>query len=136
MRALLVCVLLALPLCAQHEHHAPPPDVATELPPGLGNNHYPITTKSTEAQTYFDQGLMLLYGFNHDEAPARCAARSGCGDGVVGARTLDRAELMGVCRSGSGNRSQKGRESEAKLVEQQFRAAWKDATSELTVEGL
>src|SRR5918994_7430956 len=36
--------------------------------PGLGNYHHPITTKSAEAQTYFDQGLTLLYGFNHDEA--------------------------------------------------------------------
>ena len=39
-----------------------------ELHPGLGNYHHPITTKSAEAQTYFDQGLTLLYGFNHDEA--------------------------------------------------------------------
>jgi tetratricopeptide (TPR) repeat protein len=34
----------------------------------LGNYHHPITTKSAEAQTYFNQGLTLLYGFNHDEA--------------------------------------------------------------------
>ena len=39
-----------------------------ELHPGLGNYHHPITTKSAEAQTYFNQGLTLLYGFNHDEA--------------------------------------------------------------------
>ena len=39
-----------------------------ELHPGLGNYHHPITTKSAEAQIYFDQGLTLLYGFNHDEA--------------------------------------------------------------------
>ena len=39
-----------------------------ELHPGLGNHHHPITTKNPEAQTYFDQGLALLYGFNHDEA--------------------------------------------------------------------
>jgi tetratricopeptide (TPR) repeat protein len=34
----------------------------------LGNYHHPITTKNAEAQTYFNQGLTLLYGFNHDEA--------------------------------------------------------------------
>jgi tetratricopeptide (TPR) repeat protein len=34
----------------------------------LGDYHHPITTKNPEAQTYFNQGLMLLYGFNHDEA--------------------------------------------------------------------
>ena len=28
----------------------------------------PITTKSKEAQEYFDQGLTLVYGFNHAEA--------------------------------------------------------------------
>ena len=35
---------------------------------GLGNVHRPITTSSPEAQKYFDQGLALMWGFNHDEA--------------------------------------------------------------------
>ena len=35
---------------------------------GLGNVHRPITTSSAEAQKYFDQGLALTWGFNHDEA--------------------------------------------------------------------
>jgi tetratricopeptide (TPR) repeat protein len=30
--------------------------------------HFPITTKSAEAQKYFDQGLLLAYAFNHAEA--------------------------------------------------------------------
>lgn len=34
----------------------------------LGNLHHPISTKSEEAQRYFDQGLTLSYGFNHAEA--------------------------------------------------------------------
>jgi len=34
----------------------------------LGNYSHPITTKSALAQKYFDQGLRLVYGFNHDEA--------------------------------------------------------------------
>ncbi|MCW5924143.1 MAG: hypothetical protein KIS77_17610 [Saprospiraceae bacterium] len=29
---------------------------------------YPVTTKSKQAQKYFDQGMMLSYGFNHAEA--------------------------------------------------------------------
>ena len=35
---------------------------------GLDALHYPITTDSEEAQKYFDQGLLLAYGFNHAEA--------------------------------------------------------------------
>ncbi len=35
---------------------------------GMGNHHYPITTNSSLAQRYFDQGLILTYGFNHAEA--------------------------------------------------------------------
>lgn len=36
--------------------------------PGLGERSFPVTTASTEAQAYFDQGFALLYGFNHWEA--------------------------------------------------------------------
>ncbi len=39
-----------------------------ELLTGLGEHRRPITTSSTEAQLYFDQGLALIYGFNHDAA--------------------------------------------------------------------
>jgi len=34
----------------------------------LGNYHYAITTRSPDAQKYFDQGLTLSYAFNHAEA--------------------------------------------------------------------
>lgn len=34
----------------------------------LGNLHFPITTKSPEAQRFFNQGLTLVYAFNHAEA--------------------------------------------------------------------
>jgi tetratricopeptide (TPR) repeat protein len=34
----------------------------------LGSFHRAITTKNKLAQKYFDQGMRLLYGFNHDEA--------------------------------------------------------------------
>jgi hypothetical protein len=34
----------------------------------LGSYSYRITTASAEAQRWFDQGLRLLYGFNHHEA--------------------------------------------------------------------
>lgn len=35
---------------------------------GLGNFHRAITTASPEAQKYFDQGMRLMWAFNHDEA--------------------------------------------------------------------
>jgi tetratricopeptide (TPR) repeat protein len=35
---------------------------------GLGNLHHPVSTKNTEAQKFFDQGLRLVYAFNHAEA--------------------------------------------------------------------
>jgi tetratricopeptide (TPR) repeat protein len=35
---------------------------------GLGNFHRAVTTNSKEAQAYFDQGMRLLWAFNHDES--------------------------------------------------------------------
>ena len=34
----------------------------------IGNLHHEITTKDPVAQKFFDQGLTLVYGFNHSEA--------------------------------------------------------------------
>jgi tetratricopeptide (TPR) repeat protein len=41
---------------------------AVPLYPNLGKLHFKVTTKSTKAQAYFDQGLRLAFGFNHAEA--------------------------------------------------------------------
>lgn len=38
------------------------------LLPNLGSYHRRISTRSAAAQKFFDQGLRLVYGFNHDEA--------------------------------------------------------------------
>lgn len=35
---------------------------------GLGEVHHPVSAKNRQAQQFFDQGLKLVYGFNHDEA--------------------------------------------------------------------
>ena len=35
---------------------------------GLGTHRHPIATSSPEAQKYFDQGMVMLFGFNHEEA--------------------------------------------------------------------
>ena len=44
------------------------------LYPGFGDYHRTMTTESEEAQALFDQGMQLLYGFNHDEAIRSFAA--------------------------------------------------------------
>src|SRR5712664_2840159 len=49
---------------AATKNPAPPP----RLMPGLGEVHHPVSTKNRQAQQFFDQGLKLVYGFNHDEA--------------------------------------------------------------------
>jgi tetratricopeptide (TPR) repeat protein len=40
----------------------------------VGRFHRPITTTSTQAQRCVDEGLLLCYGFNHDEAVRRFEA--------------------------------------------------------------
>lgn len=60
-------VELARVLLARSDAGAKAPD-APPLFDGLGGYSYPITTASTEAQRYFDQGLRLAYAFNHPEA--------------------------------------------------------------------
>ena len=51
---------------AAHPSGAPAP--RTALLGNLGSYHRVITTSSDEAQKFFDEGLTLLYGFNHEEA--------------------------------------------------------------------
>jgi tetratricopeptide (TPR) repeat protein len=34
----------------------------------IGRHHHAVTTQSASAQRYFDQGMMLLFNFNHKEA--------------------------------------------------------------------
>jgi tetratricopeptide (TPR) repeat protein len=47
---------------------SPPLYAETPLYDNLGSLHHPITTTSALAQRYFDQGLRLVYAFNHEEA--------------------------------------------------------------------
>jgi hypothetical protein len=55
---------------ARAQHPAEP--AAAPKPPallsGLGSHRHPIATSSPEAQKFFDQGMVLLFGFNHEEA--------------------------------------------------------------------
>jgi tetratricopeptide (TPR) repeat protein len=68
-------VALGLPAFAQEHTEAAKGKPAT-LMTGLGNWRHPVSTKSAQAQAFFDQGLRLIYAFNHDEA-ARSFQRAG-----------------------------------------------------------
>jgi tetratricopeptide (TPR) repeat protein len=46
----------------------PARNASVPLIEGLNNVGLPVTTSSTKAQKYFNQGLALTYGFNHDGA--------------------------------------------------------------------
>src|SRR5215471_15589730 len=68
---LLSCVLAGTVSAAtppKHAHEAAAPASTVPLLEGLGPLHHPVSTKSFEAQRYFDQGLRLACAFNHDEA--------------------------------------------------------------------
>ncbi len=45
----------------------------------LGGLHYKVSTDSAEAQTWFDRGLAMCYGFNHEEA-VRCFEKAVAAD--------------------------------------------------------
>jgi hypothetical protein len=49
---------------------APAKPGALPLYTNLGTWHHEIKTRSAKAQQYFDQGLRMVYAFNHDEAIA------------------------------------------------------------------
>jgi tetratricopeptide (TPR) repeat protein len=48
---------------AMHEHSQ-----SVTLIAGIGNAHHPVSSRNSEAQQFFDQGLRFIYDFNHDEA--------------------------------------------------------------------
>ncbi len=75
--AFAVCVALSVATAganAQEHKHPPGQPSATEataatpLYDNLGNLEHVVTTSSPVAQQYFNQGLRLVYAFNHDEA--------------------------------------------------------------------
>ncbi|MDQ3291759.1 MAG: hypothetical protein M3Q05_10765 [Bacteroidota bacterium] len=69
---LLILVLgwFCIPVLAQHHHPAPTIKSIqpVSLTTGLGKHHHAVSTTNTQAQGLFNQGLTLVYGFNHPEA--------------------------------------------------------------------
>jgi tetratricopeptide (TPR) repeat protein len=66
-RSLVPVAMLVAAAAAGQPAPRPTPRPALLLP-GMGSHHHPIATTSPEAQKFFDQGLTLDYGFNHEEA--------------------------------------------------------------------
>src|SRR5258705_2658346 len=54
---------------AHGDHSGHAADARPVLYDSLGSYSYRITTTSADAQRWFDQGLRLVYAFNHHEAP-------------------------------------------------------------------
>ena len=60
---------MGLPLPAMPQVYAGQADKAgAPLFQGLGAHRHPISTHNPQTQVYFDQGINLLFGFNHAEA--------------------------------------------------------------------
>ena len=67
--ALVTMLALTVPgLVSPQEHSMGGMERRAAILPGLGDYHHAIATKSAEAQRFFDQGLTLVYAFNHEEA--------------------------------------------------------------------
>jgi tetratricopeptide (TPR) repeat protein len=60
-------MLAALAAARDHDHAAGRSDAVAPMA-GLGSHHHRISTSSPEAQRLFDQGLVLVYAFNHGQA--------------------------------------------------------------------
>ncbi len=80
---LFLVVVLALVWYVQRGHESPPAPSAAALPAaldpalqlpgatlleGLGHHRFAVTSAHPDVQRWFDQGLILTYGFNHDAA--------------------------------------------------------------------
>jgi tetratricopeptide (TPR) repeat protein len=65
--AITLAIAPAISAQMQHDDHSAAQKPAALLP-GLSVHHHAIATKNPEAQKFFDQGLTLIYAFNHEEA--------------------------------------------------------------------
>ena len=60
--------LLALVVLVVATFPAPAQTSSAVVIPGLGEHHHTISTKNPQAPRFFDPGLTLGSGFNHEEA--------------------------------------------------------------------
>jgi len=69
-QSILICIAagVAFGACRGAQSPSEPQGHVPRLFDGLGKIHHPISTQSKDAQRYFDQGLALCFGFNHEGA--------------------------------------------------------------------
>jgi tetratricopeptide (TPR) repeat protein len=92
-----VSILLALSFSGAsfaQNHSTLSPARPAVLMSGLGDLQHPVSTSNAEAQQFFDQGLRLIYAFNHDEA-ARSFARAAEFDSKLAMAYWGIAEAVG-----------------------------------------
>ncbi len=68
LKLVLLAIFLSLPISAAAQGHAMETTKPVTMMTGLGDLHHPVSTRNAGAQGFFDQGLRLIYAFNHDEA--------------------------------------------------------------------
>ena len=95
--AVVVVLLTSVGLLGAQHHSAPAPAAGkVTLLSSLGSHHHPIATNNPEAQKFFDQGLTLSFGFNHDAASAPSASRGR----MEPSRTRARRSFPAACDGG------------------------------------
>ena len=71
-RWIVITILIQLlGLClatAQSRRQSTADEKPVTLLPGLGQHRHPISARNPDAQKFFDQGLMMIFGFNRPEA--------------------------------------------------------------------
>jgi len=63
-----LAIVLSLTIMAAAQDHAMGAARPVTMMTGLGDLHHPVSTRNRSAQEFFNQGLRLIYAFNHDEA--------------------------------------------------------------------
>src|SRR5713226_1204211 len=68
MRTPVIALVLLCAISLSAQNHSMGSSKPVTLVTGIGDTHHPVSTKNVGAQEFFDQGLRLIYAFNHDEA--------------------------------------------------------------------
>jgi tetratricopeptide (TPR) repeat protein len=63
-----LAIFISFAIIAAAQDHAVGAAKPVTMMTGLGDLRHPVSTKNAQAQEFFDQGLRLIYAFNHAEA--------------------------------------------------------------------